>query len=221
MANAILLKFLPLPTRKSFRNLSGQIFGQLAVLGYVGLYRGRTAWLVQCDCGKTTVIRGGNLLKGARSCGCNHGCGGVTANRQRPSEHAAYHSAKARCNRITHREYARYGKRGIEFRFESFQEFYTELGKKPSPELTLERIDNNGHYEKGNVKWATPGEQNRNTRRVHWLTINDETLCVTDWANRMGRRPSYIWYRLSQGWCGTCAVYLPRGNSCSHITAKS
>ncbi len=59
--------------------------------------------------------------------------------------------------------------------FENYPEFLAELGRKPSPKHSLDRIDNDGHYEKGNVRWATRKEQSNNTRQVKLITINGET----------------------------------------------
>jgi hypothetical protein len=73
-------------------------------------------------------------------------------------EYQKYAQAKSRCNCSTNARYKDYGGRGIEFRFTSFQEFFTELGICPA-DKSLDRIDNNGHYEKGNVRWATKDEQ--------------------------------------------------------------
>lgn len=82
---------------------------------------------------------------------------------RRTSEYVAYDNAKRRCTKPSHPRYVDWGGRGIEFRFNSFEEFFTELGPRPVG-LTLDRRDNDGHYEKGNVRWATRGEQQRNKR---------------------------------------------------------
>lgn len=74
-----------------------------------------------------------------------------------------YKWAKARCNNPNVKQYQDYGGRGIEFRFTSFQEFLEELGPRPTG-FMLDRIDNNGHYEIGNVRWATRQDQNNNKR---------------------------------------------------------
>jgi hypothetical protein len=80
------------------------------------------------------------------------------------AEHQAYNSAKQRCINPNHKAWSRYGARGILFKFTSFENFITEIGPKPSSEFSLEREDNNKHYEVGNVKWATRSEQMRNRR---------------------------------------------------------
>ena len=70
-------------------------------------------------------------------------------------EHQAYLDARCRCNNPKHKHWDRYGGRGIEFRFATFEEFFQELGKRPSSVHELDRKDANGHYEKGNVRWTT------------------------------------------------------------------
>ena len=79
-------------------------------------------------------------------------------------EYKAYSHAKSRCNDPNHAAYKWYGGRGIEFRFKSFEEFIEHIGLRPSPKHSLDRINNNGHYEVGNVRWATKKEQMFNRR---------------------------------------------------------
>jgi len=76
----------------------------------------------------------------------------------------AFNSARTRCNNPHAASFAYYGGRGIEFRFNDFDEFFKEVGKRPSHLHSLDRIDNDGHYEKGNVRWATKKEQIANRR---------------------------------------------------------
>ena len=81
----------------------------------------------------------------------------------KPKVYLAFHEAKKRCNfPPTHRMYRYY--RDVEFRFESFEQFYAEVGDPPSPKHSIDRINNLGHYEPGNVQWADWAQQSQNKR---------------------------------------------------------
>lgn len=81
-------------------------------------------------------------------------------------EYQCYLNALARCRNSNRPDYANYGGRGIQFRFDSFTEFFLEIGFRPSQGHSIERINNDGHYEPGNIRWATRLEQNRHKRNV-------------------------------------------------------
>ena len=83
--------------------------------------------------------------------------------RSQSPEYRAYVDAKSRCTNSKHRLWSYYGGRGIEFRFSNFDEFFACIGARADG-LTLDRIDNDGHYESGNVRWATKSEQQYNRR---------------------------------------------------------
>lgn len=157
------------------KNLVGQVFNLLTVTEFVGRDKhGNILWECKCACGNTSVVPTKHLKSGnTRSCGClnksivtrkAHKIAGINA-----KTHEAvniYMGAKARCTNKNNHNYKYYGGRGIEFRFKSFLEFIEAVGKRPSPRHSVDRIDNDGHYEPGNVKWATQLEQVRNSRRV-------------------------------------------------------
>jgi hypothetical protein len=86
--------------------------------------------------------------------------------RRKNPEYISYSSAKARCQNKNDEHYPGYGGRGIEFRFKSYKEFLECLGRKPSPEHSVDRLNNNGHYEPENVRWATRSQQQKNRPRV-------------------------------------------------------
>ncbi len=89
---------------------------------------------------------------------------------------------------------------------EDFTAFVRQMGPKP-PGSTLERIDNDGDYEPGNVRWATKAEQTRNTRRNRRLTIRGETMIVAEWARRAGVSYSALAQRLRRGVDAERAVF--------------
>ena len=93
-------------------------------------------------------------------------------------EYHAYQDAKYRCSNPNNPRYPWYGKRGINFKFGSFEEFFNELGHRPSKNHSLDRIDNEGDYEPGNVRWATKYEQIHNRRKwdTPWLIGNNHNV---------------------------------------------
>lgn len=89
-------------------------------------------------------------------------------------EYRTFHAAKKRCTNPKDSRWPDYGGRGIEFRFTSFEQFFEMLGPKPSPKHSINRIDNDGHYEPGNVEWAADDVQRRNKRRRRWQKKPEE-----------------------------------------------
>lgn len=152
---------------------SGQRFGRLTVTGATRLSQdARIVFEVKCDCGETRWLRAVALKVGnSTSCGCFHreqlSLRGATHRQTKTPEYEIWSTAKARCFRKTSRDYKDYGGRGIsmceEWR-DSFKAFIRDIGKRPSPELTLDRINNDGNYEPGNVRWATRLVQSNNQR---------------------------------------------------------
>ncbi len=100
--------------------------------------------------------------------------------------------------------------------FASFEEFFTEVGEKPTG-FSLDRIDVNGHYEKGNVRWVDEKTQQRNRTTNHLITLNGETRCIAEWAERLNVRTTLISMRLFRNWCISCTLTIPkRQGVCQH-----
>jgi hypothetical protein len=102
-------------------------------------------------------------------------------------EFNAYFNAKKRCTRRCGKDFKNYGGRGIKFKFKSFLEFLKEIGRKPSRKLVLDRIDNDGHYEPGNVRWTTRSESAKNQR----MTIKR----LRTMRNNMRRNQKFRWLK--------------------------
>ena len=165
-------------------------------------------WLCECACGTPKVICGSHLRSGhSRSCGCfrdqslserrfKHGMSDGP-------EHIAWQRMRIRCYCKTSDNYAFYGGRGIQvcdkWR-DSFEAFLADIGPKPSKTSSLDRIDSNGHYEPGNVRWAEKLVQANNTRSNRRLTFEDKTLTIAEWSRVVGLSQSTIWRRLHLGW---------------------
>lgn len=128
-------------------------------------------------------------------------------------EYRVYCRAKQRCRSND----KNYGGRGIEFRFNSFDEFFAEIGRRPSSEHSIDRINNDGHYEPGNVRWATLSEQARNKRDRFKLTIDGVTRLGIEWAESTGIDLDVMRHRLKRGWCAPCALLNVPGAKCAHL----
>ncbi len=93
-------------------------------------------------------------------------------------EYIAFDAAKQRCRNPKNKTWKDYGGRGIELRFRTFSDFFNEIGHRPSRKHSLDRKDNDGHYEVGNIKWSTPDEQVKNRRSIAVLTAHIHRLIV-------------------------------------------
>ena len=158
---------------KSVRlELIGQRFGRLVAVSFAGRTKDRKAlWLCRCDCGSLARTAGKYLRNGrTRSCGCLHSeqlrTRSVTHGMSNSSTYQCWQAMKNRCYNQKQKSYPRYGGIGIKvcpaWR-DSFTAFLTEVGER-QPGTTLDRKNPFGNYELGNARWATPSEQNRNTR---------------------------------------------------------
>lgn len=105
-----------------------------------------------------------------------------------------------RCS-CDHPKYRHWHGRGITVceRWKTFENFLADMGPRPSPKHSLDRIDPDRGYEPGNVRWATRIEQNRNLRTVRRLTYNGVTLSVPEWAEKLGLCVGTLRVRLSRG----------------------
>ena len=81
-----------------------------------------------------------------------------------------------------------------------FLNFLIDMGSKPGPEYTLDRIDSNGNYEPGNCRWATMETQNNNTSRNRRITVNGVTKTYSQWAKSLGVSRHTIRERFNRGW---------------------
>lgn len=159
-------------------DLTGQRFSKLTAL--MPLPSGK--WLCRCDCGREAVAHSTYLRNGhIKTCGCSRGPYGTYGRLVGTPEHRAYERARKRC-----RNDKRYKARGIEFKFDTLEQFSAEVGPCPGPDYSIDRIDNNRGYEPGNVRWATRVEQGSNKRNNRLITAFGQTKTVTEWQRKTG-----------------------------------
>lgn len=144
-------------------DMSGKRVGHLLIVGRVPSKGKRgAAWHVRCDCGVETTKLGIHLRSGLKSCG--HG----RQRRGSRTEYIVWRDMIRRCTTDKHNSYRWYGARGISVctRWQtSFTDFLTDMGRRPSPAHSIDRINNDGNYEPGNCRWATAKEQRANQRK--------------------------------------------------------
>lgn len=139
----------------------------------------------------------------------------ITHGMKNSSEYVIWASMKQRCLNPKNSRYKSYGARGIYICKEwidSFANFYKDMGPRPSPLHSIDRIDNNGPYTPANCRWATPKEQQETARRptLIKLTIDGVTKTIKEWAIESDISANGIKYRLKQGYSNKDAVLLPR-----------
>lgn len=187
-------------SRRRRLNLIGQKFERLIVSKSCGIdSRGNHTWECVCGCGKTTVATATSLIQGKKkSCGCYTRDMTIARNLvhgfAKTPEYTAWCHMRRRCLPAYNRHYD-YFDRGIRVcpewddlktGFLTFLEYLTTtIGLRPSSKHSLDRIDNDGSYEPGNVRWATAKEQNANQRpRLRIEQYSDATFLAE--ARRRG-----------------------------------
>lgn len=203
---------------RTFNDLSGLRFGRLRVIHRASVVGARdpkgrpecVRWLCECDCGITKTVTSaalGSKKRPTLSCGCLRRERIVASVRK----HGAYLSAEytnwqgmiTRCYTPSCTKYADYGGRGIRVcdRWRAdFASFLADMGTRPYPKATIERINNDGPYSPENCKWATRAEQQKNRRNSRLITFNGRTETAHMWSKITGIASRTITNRLDAGW---------------------
>lgn len=185
-------------------DLSGQKRGRLLVIRRHHRKGKHYFWECLCDCGKTAIVRM-DRPRLNDSCGCfmaerlADGIGKSHGHARKGSispEYISWMTMVYRCSpppdpsKITAPK-SDYYMKGVRVcdRWrgdDGFSNFLEDMGPRPSRRHSIDRIKSDGHYEPSNCRWATPAEQRRNSTRIVALSHNGETLCLSDWATRLG-----------------------------------
>ena len=194
-----------------FIDLTGQRFNRLIVIERVKNKGKNVIWKCKCDCGNITFVSSGSLLNNySKSCGClRKEISSKKAKIHGQSNNKIYYiykQMKNRCYNSFNKEYKNYGERGIKVCNEWNENFinfynwainngYNQNAKRG--ECTLDRIDVNGNYCSENCRWVNEKIQQRNRRNNRLITYNNETHCLSEWAEITGINLKIIHNRLS------------------------
>lgn len=194
----------------NIEDLTGGKFGRLTVVKYVGRDdNNKPLWECICECGKTVTVRGYSLTSGnTKSCGCikrelliernyRHGC-------SKTSEHIIWKGMNQRCHNPNDTAYPNYGGRGItvcdRWRGEhGFENFLADIGKRPSKEYSIDRIDNSKGYSPDNCRWATLKQQANNKRNNILVEIDGELYTLPEACEKKGLPQDRIRNRVDRG----------------------
>jgi hypothetical protein len=180
-------------------------FGRLTILGETwGTFYGTATTPTKnlrclCDCGKTVVASFHNVKRGVtKSCGCyrrewaadkvrTHGMVGTP-------EYGVWAAMKRRCQNPNVIEYRNYGGRGIRVcdRWQTFANFFADMGKRPDDKMTLDRKDTSGDYTPENCRWATQREQQNNRRNNHRYSFFGKSVTLAELSREVGIPPTTV-----------------------------
>ena|SRR5688572_24668095 len=145
------------------KDLTGKTFGKLTVVSLFSTYPAITKYNCICECGKRKVVQGSALTSGhTKTCGCSK----ITHGMSYTPTYQIWQSMIQRCTNPNALNYKYYGGRGITVceRWMKFENFLEDMGERPAPDLSLDRINNDGNYEPSNCEWTFLEIQNSNRR---------------------------------------------------------
>lgn len=188
-------------------DITGQKYGRLIAIKRNGFSqspsRKHILWECLCDCGETITTKLNALRNGdVNSCGCLRKEGNRTSHKMiHTPEYASWSHMKDRCKNINSKDFKNYGGRGISVceRWDmSFENFFSDVGARPTSAHSIDRINVDGNYEPSNCRWATNFQQARNKRVNVFLEVNGKKQVLSDWAREIGINVSTLYARLSR-----------------------
>jgi len=185
--------------------------------GHYGLF-------VECDCGSKRSVAASDIVLGkSKSCGCLANellvSRTITHGKRYHPDYSVWRNMRSRCSDQKNKEYQNYGGRGIKVCAawqDSFGAFLSDMGERPSLDLTLDRIDTDGNYEPSNCRWATLTEQARNKRNNRLFEIEGERKTLNEWCEIYKVNPVLAKSRISKKWSILDALNRPKGSRIAH-----
>lgn len=200
-----------------FINMTGQKFNHLTVLSRNGVQgKGQAAWLCRCDCGNEATIRGDQIRSGhTKSCGCQRmvivKAAITTHGRARTRVHTIWIQMRGRCQNPNNSAFSYYGGRGIQVceRWESFENFLSDMGEPPTTGHSIDRIDANSNYSPQNCRWSTDTEQSWNKRSTRFVDIGGIIKPMAVWIKEFGIGHGTVYKRMAKGMTPEEAITTP------------
>lgn len=200
------IHFAPIPRHHQFQDITGQVINQRLVLGFAGHRNAHRYWHTQCQlCGRVAKVEGGSVK--LSSCRCLSVEKTVKRSRthgmSKSPLYAVWRTMVDRCHNPNQKSYPSYGGRGIKVCLrwqESFENFYEDMGERPSDDHSIDRKDNDGDYTPENCKWATRKEQTAHTRNSKLLTYKGRTQSMAAWCAELDLNYGLIESRMLKGW---------------------
>lgn len=191
-------------------------FSNLTVVSYAGVHVSpcgtkRKLWNCRCKCGNEVIVNTSNLINGTtKSCGCLKSKRIAERNTihggSKDRLYGIWKNMKRRCNSPKDSRYDSYGGKGIKvcdewadyanFKKWAYENGYNDVAD--TGECTLDRIDNNGHYEPSNCRWANRIEQANNTSKNHKVTLNGQEMTIAEFARVMNINKNHAWYYIDK-----------------------
>lgn len=206
----------------------GTVFGAWTITACLGVINRARVYLCRCSCGNEANVTSsalGRHRRPSRSCGkCKHGNfqHGYRLVDKPDLTYTSWQAMLRRCYTPTCANYKYYGARGIYvyLPWHDFPKFLEDVGPRPAKEFTLERKNTEGHYEPGNVCWASITAQNRNKRSNKRITYNGTTQTLIEWAHELNITAPTLSGRLKRGWSLDRAFTTPTMPQFAHRKAK-